>query len=209
MDAWIKTLITQGDVLFKKTAELMQAVLIARLELIGKQPVEDFPRLFLELLDIQDSSIYDRVEQAYDRAHQGQAVNVRVNERLTLYFSQGCRTPGPDTSTLYTIGVSDSALLVQVNHPLPLAAFISTHKQLHENGAALFWLFGWEEVRRRLDEFLSAFSETMNPTNPPSMKGPLSYTTYAHLLPTHLRPLNELEQRLMDEFTSTIDFSRL
>jgi 4-hydroxythreonine-4-phosphate dehydrogenase len=70
-------------------------------------------------------------------------------------------------------------------------------------------LFGWEEVRRRLDEFLRAFSETMDPTNPPAMKGPLSYTTYAHLLPTHLRPLNELEQRLMDEFTSAIDISRL
>ena len=64
MDAWIKTLITQGDVLFKKTAELMQAVLIARLEQIGKQPVKEFLRLFLELLDIQDPAIYERVQQA-------------------------------------------------------------------------------------------------------------------------------------------------
>ena len=208
MDAWIKTLITQGDALFHKTAELMQAVLIGRLEQIGRQPVENFPRLFLELLDIQAPDIYERVQQAYELSHQGQAVNVRVNERLTLYFSQGCRTPEPDISTLYTIGVSDSALLVQVNHTEPVG-FITSHAQLHENGAALFWLFGWEEVRRRLDDFLSAFSETMDPANPPPMKGPLSYTTYAHLLPTHLRPLNELEQRLMDEFTSAIDFSRL
>lgn len=209
MDAWIKTLITQGDVLFKKTAELMQAVLIARLEQIGKQPVKEFLRLFLELLDIQDSSIYERVQQAYARSHQGESVNVRVNDRLTLYFAQGVRNTAPDTSTLYTIGVNDQLLLIQINHPEPIAAFLSTYEQLHENGAALFWLFGWDEVRRRLDEFLSAFSETMDPTNPPAMKGPLSYTTYAHLLPTHLRPLNELEQRLMDEFTSAIDFSRL
>ncbi len=82
--------------------------------------------------------------------------------------------------------------------------FITSHAQLHENGAALFWLFGWEEVRRQLDEFLRAFSEAMDPANPPSMKGPLSYTSYAHL-----RPLNEQEQRLMDKLTPTIDISRL
>ena len=209
MNAFAKKLISQTDGLFKRTAELMQAVLIARLEQIGKQPVEKFPQLFLELLDIQDPAIYERVQQAYELSHQGQSINVRVNERLTLYFAQGIRTTEPDTSTLYTIGVNDQLLLVQINRPEPIAAFVSTYEELHENGAALFWLFGWSEVHRRLEEFLLACSETMDPTNPPPMKGPLSYTTYAHLIPTYLRPLNELEKRLMEEFTTEIDYSQL
>lgn len=195
--AQLRKTFDQGLELYHKTAEMMQAVLIARLKHIGEQDAYAFPFFLLELLDIQDNTLYESIRQAIAQSNEGTPVNVRVNEKLTLYFSGiGCREITPDFETLYTIGICREHLMVQINLPEPFA-FISTAQELHREGATLFGLFGHHEITRRLEEYLLAFHEKMDINHPPCFTGPLSQDTYRHLLPETLRPLTELEQKVL------------
>ena len=176
--------------------EMMLAVLIGRLEEIGSKFPADFPFLLLELIELRTPQLEEAVREGIRRAGDGHAVNVRVNDKLTFYFTRGSLKPGPDFSTLYTIGVNGESLIVQVNQPEPYA-FITTTYELHQDGAVLFGLFGHDEVRRRMEEHLLEFSITMDKANPPEIKGPLSFHTYRHLVHRGFRPYSEREQLVL------------
>ena len=175
---------------------MMQAVLIARLKYIGEQDPYAFPFYLLELLGIHSPASDAAIRRAIAQSNEGTPVNVRVNEKLTLYFSgTGCRDITPSFDTLYTIGICRGHLLVQINLAEPVA-FITTTRELHREGATLFGLFGYDEVTRRLEEYLLALSRADQST-PPPFGGPLSHTTYAHLLPESARPLTGREKTVL------------
>ena len=193
-NALLRETFDQGIELYRKTAEMMQAVLIARLKHIGEQDSYAFPFYLLELLDIRDTALYETIRRAIARSNEGTPVNVRVNEKLTLYFSGiGCREITPVVDTLYTIGICREHLMVYINLPEPLA-FITTTRELHHEGATLFGLFGHDEIRRRLEEYLLEFSQNLDTRQSPRFGGPRSHDTYAHLLPGTARPLTRREK---------------
>ena len=79
----------------------LQNILIVRLEKIGQAPAALFPFPLMELVEIDDSRVYDEVTAGIAKMRQEQIVNVRVNPLLTFYFPGDGINPEPHVSPLF------------------------------------------------------------------------------------------------------------